>query len=136
MDKPRARAAISDDDYAAVLGKVFVYTTSYAASAYQVVGRTKCYVRAISVPLVSTHVALYGDGAHKIDWTKVVQPAPGSNSKKGSLYSLVRHNNGDDGDVDGDASDEPTYCLVKASDDFYAFPVETGSDHAFTTVGY
>lgn len=127
MNKPRASRAISDDDYAAVLGKVFVHTTSYAAEAYQVVGRTKCYVRAVRVPLVSTHVPLYGDGAHKIDWTKVAQPAPASNSKEGDLYSLVR------GDPD---DDEPAHWLTKAAGDFHAFPVETGSDAIFTTVGY
>lgn len=127
MDKPRASRTISDDDYAAVLGKVFVHTTSYAAEAYQVVGRTKCYVRAIPVPLVSTHVPLYGDGAHKIDWTKVVQPAPDSNSKKGDLYSLVR----------GDPDDgEPAHWLTKSASDFHAFPVETGSDDVFRTVTY
>lgn len=127
MNKPRASRAISDDDYAAVLGKVFVHTTSYAAEAYQVVGRTKCYVRAVRVPLVSAHVPLYGDGAHKIDWTKVAQPAPASNSKEGDLYSLVR------GDPD---DDEPAHWLTKAAGDFHAFPVETGSDAIFTTVGY
>ncbi|BCU02947.1 hypothetical protein [Pandoravirus japonicus] len=127
MNKPRASRTVSDDDYAAVLGKVFVHTTSYAAEAYQVVGRTKCYVRAIRVPLVSTHVAAYGDGAHKVDWAKVAQPAPASNSKKGDLYSLVR------GDPD---DDEPTHWLTKAAGDFHAFPVETGSDEVFTTVGY
>ncbi|AVK75449.1 hypothetical protein pqer_cds_1027 [Pandoravirus quercus] len=137
MSKSRpSRAAISDDDYAAVLGKVFVHTTSYAADAYQVVGRTKCYVRAIHVPLVSTHVALYGDGAHKIDWTQVVQPAPGSNSKKGNLYSLVRSDDDDSDGDGGDVSDQPTYWLTKVGDDFHAFPIETGSDHVFTTVGY
>jgi hypothetical protein len=132
MNKPRDSRFISDDDYAAVLGKVFVHTTSYATDAYQVVGRTKCYVRAIRVPLVSAHVPLYGDGAHKIDWTQVAQPAPGSNSKKGDLYSLVRGWDDDDGSDD----DGPTYWLTKARDDFHAFPIETGSDHAFTTVGY
>ncbi len=118
-----ALRTITDEDYAAVLGKVFVNKGSYSVDAYQVVGKTKCYVRAVSVPFVSAYVPLHGDGSHVIDWAKVTKPLPGSNSKEGALYSLAKFEDGQ-------------YCISKTKDDMHAFMVDDGDAHPFSTVEY
>lgn len=123
MDADRTSRHVADEDYAAVLGKVFVSKTSYSVDAYQVVGRTKCYVRAVRVPLVSAYVPLHGDGSHKIDWQGINKPAPGSNNKRGNLYGLKKF-------------DDDIYCLHKTRDEFHAFMVEDGSEQTFATVEY
>lgn len=121
MAAPRTSKIVTDADYAAVLGRVFVSKTSYDVQAVQVVGKTKCYVRAVSVPMTSTRVPLYGDASHKIDWQKVTKPGPDSDNKEAKRYSLERFECG-------------TYCISNTKDQFYAFMVDDESDQPFGTV--
>lgn len=122
-----SRPAISDDDYGRVFGKVFVHKTSYSVKAYQVVGRTKCYVRALPVPLKHTYDNPSGTGSHTIDWENVEKPPAGSNCKEGDLFSL---------ETTTATKPEQRYVLARVRDNVWAYQVDDGDGKSFATVEY
>ena len=116
---------ISKEDYESVLGRVFVHKTSYRVCAYQVVGRTKCYVRAAQVPTVAEYTQPGGEGTHRIDWSKIEQPK--GNDKEAPLFRLENT---------AEENEEPRYCIYKTKDNIYAHAAKKDSDRAYSTVEY
>lgn len=124
MSAAAVRQPISDEDYAVAFGRVFVSKTSYDAQALQVVGRTKFYVRARGVPMVSASDRRYGDATHRVAWDRVEKPAPGSDTKEHTgLYSLIKYKG-------------THYCISKAKENVYAFMVDDGDEHGYLAVEY
>lgn len=117
------RQPISDEDYAAVFGRVFVTNTfDRPPSALQVVGRTKFYVRARPVPMVPARNARYGEVSHHPAWDLVEKPAPGSDTREHtSLYSLAKFQG-------------RHHYISNAKDKLCAYMVDDGDEHGYLAV--
>jgi hypothetical protein len=71
-----------------LIGRVFVWTSSYSASSIQVTGYTRFYIRARSVPMNIEYDRSTGNSrlTVKWDWIDANRPSKGEETQLYSLY--------------------------------------------------
>ncbi len=85
---PERITEITDEIFDKVKGKVFVLRTSYQIRVFQVVAKTKCYVKLRKVAFTTEYDEIF-NAAHTIDWNWLELNPPTRGQHLEDRYSLL-----------------------------------------------